>query len=152
MSPRRHSRAAGRRRSGGHAAGPASASRFAVPPLIRAAVREAGRSIDDDHYGAAFPFRFGTIDDPGVRSAMAAWQKRVGDDPLAYLAVGDRGAIFDRIDAYVRAGASKFILRPLGDGEDDILEQTRRLVDEVLPLVADSWPRERPRRRPGRSA
>lgn len=124
--------------------GPETPERIApVIASIRAAVREVGRSIEDDHYGAAFPFRFGAIDDPGVRSAMAAWEKRTGGDPQAYFAVGDRGVILDRIDAYVRAGASKFILRPLGDGEDDILQQTRRLIDEVLPLVAECWPRER---------
>jgi hypothetical protein len=28
---------------------------------------------------------------------------------------------------------SKFVLRPLADGDDDIMEQTRRHASEVLP-------------------
>jgi hypothetical protein len=34
---------------------------------------------------------------------------------------------------------SKFILRPAAKGDDDIMAQTRRLIDEVLPLVAARW-------------
>jgi probable F420-dependent oxidoreductase len=112
-----------------------------VIAAIRVAVRETGRRIDDDHYGATFPFRFGRADSARVRAVMTAWQKRTGDDPRDYFAIGDGGAIIDRMDAYVRAGVSKFILRPLADTEDDTLEQTRRLIEEVLPLVASRWPR-----------
>jgi hypothetical protein len=46
-----------------------------------------------------------------------------------------------RIAAYVDAGASKFILRPVALGERDVLGQTTRLIDEVLPEVASRWPR-----------
>ena len=37
---------------------------------IRAAAAAEGRTIDDDHYGAGIPFRFGRPDDPGSRSAV----------------------------------------------------------------------------------
>jgi hypothetical protein len=40
---------------------------------------------------------------------------------------------------------SKFILRPAAKGDDDIMAQTRRLIDEVLPLVAARWPKPRKR-------
>ena len=42
-----------------------------------------------------------------------------------------------------RPAISKFILRPAARGDDEMLAQTRRLVDEVLPLVAARWPRPR---------
>src|SRR6202012_3590729 len=33
---------------------------------IKAALKDTARTIDEDHYGAAFGFRFGGPDDPGV--------------------------------------------------------------------------------------
>jgi len=118
---------------------PAEAGR--VVAAIRAAVAEAGRTIDDDHYGASFPYYFGRPDDPPLRHAMEAYRKRTGRDPLGYFAVGDAAAIVRRIAEYVSAGVSKFVLRPVGSGNDEVLGQTRRLVDEVLPLVASRWPK-----------
>ena len=32
-------------------------------------------------------------------------------------------------------GVSKFVLRPIAVGDDDVREQTERLVREVLPAV-----------------
>jgi len=55
--------------------------------------------------------------------------------------IGDAGTILDRIAAYIDAGISKFILRPLGDGDADLMAQTRWLVAEVLPEVARRWPK-----------
>jgi probable F420-dependent oxidoreductase len=108
---------------------------------IRDAAAAEGRTIDEDHYGAGFPFRFGRADDPGLERLMAAYRKRTGRDPQGYFAVGDAAAILDRIAAYIGAGVSKFILRPAARGDDDMLEQTRGLVDEVLPEVATRWPK-----------
>jgi probable F420-dependent oxidoreductase len=113
-----------------------------VVTAIKAAVAEAGRHIDDDHYGAAFPFRFGAAGDPVVATAMDAYAKRTGREPRGYFAVGDAGTILDRIAAYVDAGMSKFILRPVGADDDDILAQTRQLIETVLPAVAARWPRK----------
>ena len=55
--------------------------------------------------------------------------------------MGDAATIMDRIAAYVEAGASKFILRPAAQGDADMLAQTRRLIEQVLPQVAARWPR-----------
>jgi probable F420-dependent oxidoreductase len=113
-----------------------------VVTAIKAAAAEAGRHIDDDHYGAAFPFRFGAAGDRVVAVAMDAYAKRTGREPQGYFAVGDAATILDRIAAYVDAGMSKFILRPVGTDDDDILAQTRQLIETVLPAVATSWPRK----------
>ena len=48
-------------------------------------------------------------------------------------------AIVERITRYVENGASKFILRPAADGDEDMYAQTRRLVEEVLPRMAERW-------------
>jgi len=108
---------------------------------IQAALGETGRSIDEDHYGAAFAFRFGSPDDPGVERLLDAYRRRTGRDPRAAFAIGDAATIVGRIAEYVEAGASKFILRPAARGDEDVLAQTRRLVEEVLPEVSARWPR-----------
>jgi probable F420-dependent oxidoreductase len=110
---------------------------------IKAALLETGRTIEDDHYGAAFAFRFGGPDDPGVAKVMEHYRARTGRDPRDLFAMGDADVILKRLNDYVAAGASKFILRPIADGDADMLAQTRRLVEEVLPLVAAKWPKQR---------
>ena len=74
---------------------------------------------------------------------MEAYRKRTSRDPLAHFAVGDADAIMARIAAYVAAGVSKFVLRPVGAGDEDVLAQTRQLIEQVLPMVATRWPRPR---------
>jgi probable F420-dependent oxidoreductase len=114
----------------------------AVVAKIRAALPEAGRSIDDDHYGAGFPYRFGTVaDDPDIARSMRGYQEYRGLDPDGYFAIGDADTIFERITEYVDAGISKLIVRPFGRGDDDLMCQTQRLVREVLPRVAACWPK-----------
>ena len=105
-----------------------------VVAAIKKAVVEAGRSIDEDHYGAAFPFYFGSASDSLVTGAMAAYAKRTGRDASGYFAIGDAQTIRDRVAAYVSVGIEKFILRPVGSG-DEVIAQTRRLIDEVLPHI-----------------
>jgi probable F420-dependent oxidoreductase len=114
-----------------------------VVAAIRAAAIEAGRPLDDDHYGAAFSFRFGSPDDPGMKPAMESYRKRTGRDPLGYFAVGDAAVILRRVGEYVEAGISKFILRPAASGDQDMMEQTRLLVEQVLPQMGVRWPKPR---------
>jgi probable F420-dependent oxidoreductase len=111
-----------------------------IARIIAAAVA-AGRSIDDDHFGAAFSFRFGHADDPLLVRLMEAYRKRTGRDPQEHFVTGDARAIIARIAEFVEAGVSKFILRPAATGDDDVLSQTRLLVEEVLPEVAALWPK-----------
>lgn len=112
-----------------------------VVAAIREASAQIGRPIPEDHYGASFAYRFGAPDDPGAARMMERFTARTGRDASAHFAFGDAGTIVDRIAAYVDAGASKFILRPAADGDEDMYEQTRRLAAEVLPRLAQRWPR-----------
>ena len=114
-----------------------------VIAAIKAAAKEAGRTIDDDHYGAAFAFRFGGPDDPGVAKVMEHYKARTGRDPSDLFAMGDADTILRRLSDYIAVGAQKFILRPVAQGDEDMLAQTRRLIEEVLPQVAARWPRQR---------
>ena len=67
---------------------------------------------------------------------LQALQARLGKDPLPYVAIGDAGTIVERIRAYHAAGAHKFILRPMAADTEDMLKQTRQLIEHVLPEVA----------------
>ncbi len=111
----------------------------AVIAEIKRALAETGRTIEDDHYGAGIPFLFGNPDDPALAGAYAAYRARTGREPGGYFAVGDAATIVGRIGDYVAAGVSKFILRPVARGEDEMLAQTRRLIEEVLPAVDSRW-------------
>jgi probable F420-dependent oxidoreductase len=128
----------------GWQAGPETPDQAAtMVTAIRAATIAAGRSIDDDHYGAGFAFYFGSPSAPALQATMEAYRKRTNRDPLAHFAVGDADTIMARIAAYVAAGVSKFVLRPVGAGDEDVLAQTRQLIEQVLPMVATRWPRPR---------
>ncbi len=118
---------------------PAQAAR--VVAAIKAAATEAGRSIDEDHYGASFAFYFGSRDAPAVSRALDIYAKRTGRDTTHAFAVGDADAILGRLAEYVDVGVSKFILRPLGADDDAILAQTRLLIEELLPRAEARWPR-----------
>ena len=92
---------------------------------------------------------------PRSRSASAgrtiqAWRKSWNSTRRApaairrdLFAMGDAEVILRRLSDYIEAGASKFILRPIADGDADMLAQTKRLVEEVLPQVAARWPKQR---------
>lgn len=111
-----------------------------VVAAIKQALPQAGRTIDEDHYGASFPYYFGSASDPTVGRAMEAYAKRTGRDPSRQFAVGDAGTILERVGEYVAGGIQKFILRPVGTGEQ-VLAQTRLLIERVLPQVGVRWPK-----------
>ena len=108
---------------------------------IKKALPETGRSIDEDHYGASFPYYFGAPSDPVVGRAMDAYAKRTGRDPKRQFAVGDANTILERVGEYVAGGVQKFILRPIGPGEQ-VLAQTKLLIEQVLPQVGTRWPKQ----------
>lgn len=102
-------------------------------PKLRAACAAAGNPLDEDHYGALFPFRLGSPDDAALSRDPAAQLFLRGGAEL--FAIGDAGVVRARIEAYRRAGASKLVLFPIAEDGDDFVRQTRRLIDEVLPFV-----------------
>jgi probable F420-dependent oxidoreductase len=112
-----------------------------VIAAIKEAVVAAGRSIDEDHYGAALAYRFGAWDDPGMTRLAEAYEARTGRDAREAFAIGDADLIMNRLTEYVDAGACKFIMRPVAQGDEQMLGQTRRLVDEILPRMAARWPK-----------
>jgi len=114
-----------------------------IVAAIKVAAAEAGRTIDEDHYGAAFPFYFGNSTDPAPARMLEAYRRRTGRDASPLFAIGGKDEILERVAAYVDAGVYKFILRPVGIGDEQLLAQTARFIETVLPEVARRWPKPR---------
>ena len=121
----------------GWQAGIESADKVApVIDAIKAKAAEFGHKIDEDHYGAGFGFRFGSLEEPIMQRYLAGFTRSLGKPPDAFTAVGGRRDIMAKLASFRAAGAHKFILRPIAAGTDDMIAQTKRLIDEVLPEVA----------------
>ena len=107
-----------------------------VIAAIGAALLETGRTIDPDHYGAGLAFRFGSWDDPPMAAAAAAYRTRTGRDPALQFVVGGAAELSARLGAYIAAGVSKFVLRPIAVGETEMLAQTRMLIAALPGLLS----------------
>ena len=107
-----------------------------VIAAIKARSRELGRVIDEDHYGAGFGFRFGDQTEPIVQRNAEVLRERLGRDANGYTAVGGVDEIMALLRRFHAAGVHKFVLRPIASGTEDMLSQTRALIDKVLPEVA----------------
>lgn len=101
---------------------------------IKAALDDIGRTIDDDHYGASFSFRFGDPGSEPARRAAAGLEARLGQDPSRFMVAGDAGDVIARIDEYIEAGISKFVMLPIAQNGEDMMAQTRRFIDEIQPV------------------
>ena len=100
---------------------------------VKRELEKTGRSIDEDHYGASFMFRFGSFEDPIVTSTAEGLVSRLKEEPSRYLVAGTGGDMITRIREFIDAGCDKFVMMPMASGTRDMMEQTRLFVEEVLP-------------------
>ena len=107
-----------------------------VISAIKQRAAELGRSIDDDHFGAGFGFRFGSNDEALVARYNEQFQQRLGKDPAAYSAIGDVADMMALVHDFHAAGVHKFVLRPIAAGTEDMLKQTRLMVEKLLPEIS----------------
>lgn len=85
---------------------------------------------------AGFSFRFGSPGDPVVQGTARALSRFTpGLQPDRYLAVGGADEVVGRVEEYLAAGVSKFVLRPMATDGADAMRQTEQLVDQVLSRV-----------------
>jgi probable F420-dependent oxidoreductase len=114
---------------------------FITPEQFRVGVEktqafaaEAGREIPADHFGALLYFCFAS--DPTTAEATARPfipRGRADDVTLAQVAAfGPPEVLAGRLEAYVRGGGSKFIVRPMVP-PDQVLDQVQRLAEEIVP-------------------
>ncbi len=106
---------------------------------IRAESTRLGRRIDDDHYGTSLAYRIGSPDDDAVRNSPFVKRTGIGEniDVNPLFCIGSPADLIARLREYVAVGASKFVLFPLANGEADIHEQTRIVLDEVKREIED---------------
>jgi probable F420-dependent oxidoreductase len=103
----------------------------AAIPVVRDAAITAGRSIDSDHYGVLMLY---ALRRPDPRVAEFFSWRRPGLTLPEALPVG-AGAIRRRVEEYVDAGASKFILVP-AERPAHWQGEMAELAGAVLPLQA----------------
>ncbi len=117
---------------------------IASPEQVKTAIstitREAAacnRHIDPEHFGASLAIRIGSVDEPLVSDFPLVRRAGIGDnvDIRPLLCIGSTAEIIARIEQYKVAGASKFVLLPIAQGEADTFDQTRRICADVLPAI-----------------
>jgi len=109
-----------------------------IAPVIAAIKNRAsefGRSIDEDHFGAGFGFRFGSPNEPIVARYNELLSKRLGKDAAGYSAIGGAAEMMQLVHDFRAAGVHKFVLRPIASGTQDMIEQTQRMVEQLLPDI-----------------
>jgi probable F420-dependent oxidoreductase len=98
----------------------------------------AGREVPADHFGALVYFNL--HEDPARALAAATPfipRGRVDDATLAACtAFGPATLVRERLEQFIAAGASKFILRPMCP-PDQMLDQLAHLASEVIPPIHD---------------
>jgi probable F420-dependent oxidoreductase len=96
---------------------------------IRQAASEYERIVPEDHYGTIVPFHFGDTD---VSRAVQTLERRLNPGmPFdSYAAWRTPDAMLRRIDEYVAAGVTKFVMRPMVSGPAfyDQFEQLAKLM------------------------
>lgn len=115
-------------------AGLATAAQIA--PVIEAIHRvsaEHGRPVPAQNVGAEFAFHIGSVDDPAVQHAFQAARAFTELDPRELIAAGSVEDLIARIEAFRAVGVRTFALRPLAATDRGLIDQTRRLIEEVLP-------------------
>lgn len=114
---------------------------FITPEAFRIGVertqayaRAAGREVPADHFGALVYFFFAR-DPAAARAAAEPYLPRGRVDPAILdrcAAFGPPELLIERLEQYVAAGGSKFVVRPMGPPEA-MLDQVAELAETVVP-------------------
>jgi probable F420-dependent oxidoreductase len=105
---------------------------------IRAHAAEAGRHVPEDHYGVLIPFYFADSAEIALEIAGPSIRPRA-DLPIgAFTAFGNPAQIRAKIEAYIAAGATKFVLRPCGPFEGWRRQITTLSAEVIRPLQTPS--------------
>jgi probable F420-dependent oxidoreductase len=80
---------------------------------IERAAAQAGRRIEPDHFGISLALAEGADGELSAEVVAAARRRRPGLDPGELIAAG-WDQLHRRLDAYIDAGLTKFVIRPVG--------------------------------------
>jgi hypothetical protein len=62
-------------------------------------------------------------------------QRNPDVDPRAMMAVGGAEEVIQLCEVLHAVGVSKFVLRPMASTDEEMLEQSRMVVEQVIPYV-----------------
>lgn len=106
---------------------------------IRAYAAAAGRHVPEDHYGVLIPFYFAANAPKAFDIAGRSVRPRA-DLPIGeFTAFGTPDEVRRRVEAYIAAGATKFVMRPCGpfEGWREQVEVLAQAVIQPLQTAAD---------------
>jgi probable F420-dependent oxidoreductase len=98
---------------------------------IRRYAEEAGRHVDEDHYGVLVPFYFAENAERALERAGHSIRPRADMPTAEFAAFGTADQVRAKVQAYIAAGATKFVMRPCGPLEG-WREQIEILAREVI--------------------
>ena len=109
-----------------------------IVAAIKSEAAAMGRRVPGDHYGVGVYYRLGDGENAGVVRELEKLRQRFPDrDPMRTVVIGGVDDLLARLSEYAHGGVTKFVLRPLADGDDDMMRQTRAVIDQVLPRLSD---------------
>jgi probable F420-dependent oxidoreductase len=113
----------------------------ATPAEVRAGItaignfaQEVGRKIPEDHFGVLIPYCFARDEEQALVDGGSPIRRRADIPPQEYAALGTPQAIRNRLQAYIDAGATKFVMRPCGP-KQSLQRQVETLAKEVIPAL-----------------
>ena len=98
---------------------------------IRSYAADAGRQVEEDHYGVLIPFYFADSVDAAFEVAGRSIRPRADLPTSDFTAFGTPAQIRSKVQSYIAAGATKFVMRPCGPFTG-WREQTGILAREVI--------------------
>ena len=114
---------------------------FITPDEMRAGIQQvhdlaaaAGRQVPEDHFGTLINYALADSEAAALALAQPYVPRgRVDESTMRQCtAFGPAGRLLEKVEEYVKAGASKFILRPLCP-PDRMLEQLALVAEHVCP-------------------
>ncbi len=99
--------------------------------IIRRYAAEANREVPEDHYGVLIPFYFAADAEKAFEIAGRSIRPRADLPTTEFTAFGTPDQVRAKVQAYINAGATKFIMRPCGPFAG-WREQSEMLVREVI--------------------
>ena len=107
-----------------------TATPFCGRQVIEGEADRAGRRIDPEHFGVSLTYQDGEI--PELLLASIA-RRRPGVDPSVLIPKGLDGAV-RRIEEFVAAGVSKFVVRHSGPTGSSPTATLEAMAEALLPL------------------
>jgi probable F420-dependent oxidoreductase len=115
---------------------------------VRIHAAEVAREVPEDHYGVLIPYVFAKDREEALRIAGPSIRRRQDIAPSEYSALGRPEAVRKTLQAYIDAGATKFVMRSAGPKEF-IDAQVEMLAKEVTAALQTPFTVEERRERLG---